>query len=67
MVINTPEALQKIVENFLVDLYKHRDCWEWECSDCPLYLREPGQDCWGNMTRCGWLLLASGASKILRK
>ena len=67
MVKNTPEALQKIIENLLVDLYKHRDCWEWECSDCPFYLRESVRDCWGNTTRCDWLLLATGASKILRK
>ena len=64
MVKNTPEALQKIVENLLLDLYKNHNCWGWDCSDCPLYLREPVCDCWGNMTRCGWLLLATGASKI---
>jgi len=67
MTKNTPEALQKIVENLLLDLCKHWDCWGWDCSDCPLYLSEPVQDCWGNITRCGWLLLATGASKILRK
>ena len=67
MTKNTPEALQKIVENLILDLYKHCDCWAWECADCPLYLREPVPDCWGNLTRCGWLLLATASSKILVK
>ena len=66
MTKNTPEALQKIVENLLDDLLKHKDCWGWDCSVCPLYLQEPAGTARGNMTRCGWSLLTSATYKILR-
>jgi len=62
MVKNTPEALQKIVENLLLDLYKNHNCWEWDCSDCPLYLREPVGGLLGKhdplwlVTTCNWSL-----------
>ena len=91
MTKNTPEAMKKVVEKLVVDLEQIQDCSEWDCSDCPLNLREPVPDCWGepnpvrlvtprnrftgvctiiidgNLTRCGWLLLATASSKILRK
>ena len=67
MVKNTPEELQKVVENLLIDLEKTHDCSEWECEDCPLYLKEIEDDPRYGRHTCGWLLLKSATSKILRK
>ena len=67
MVKNTPEELQEVVDNLLVELLKNDDCSEWECEDCPLYLKEIEDDPRYGRHTCGWLLLKSATSKILRK
>jgi len=67
MTKNTPEALQKIAENLLAYLEQNQDCSEWECSECPFRLKEPEEDPRYGIHKCGWLLLKSKASKILRK
>ncbi len=67
MTKNTPDQMQKIVENLLVDLHKYDDCSLWDCSDCPLHLDEPVVDSWGDDTQCGWLLLKTATWKILRE
>ena len=41
---NTPEALQKIVEKLVVDLFKNDDCDNWECEECPFHLKEVEED-----------------------
>ena len=64
---NTPEALQKIVENLLIDLFKHDGCDNWECEECPLYLKEVEEDPYYGKHTCGWLLLRSATRKIMRK
>ena len=67
MAKNTPEELQKVVENLLIDLEKTDDCSGWDCSECPLYLKELEDDPRYGRHTCGWLLLKSATSKILRK
>jgi len=67
MTKNTPEALQKIAETLLIDLEKTADCSEWECSECPFRLKEVEYDSLHGRHNCGWLLLKSATSKILRK
>ena len=64
---NTPEALQKIVDKLVVDLFKNDDCSEWECEECPLYLTEIVEDPRYGRHTCGWLLLRSTTRKIMRK
>jgi hypothetical protein len=67
MTKNNPEALQKIAETLLIDLEKTADCSEWECSECPFMLKELEDDPRYGRHNCGWLLLKSATSKILRK
>ena len=67
MTKNTPEALQKIAEKLLVELYKNDDCDGWDCSECPMRLEELEEDPRYGKHTCGWLLLKSATSKILRK
>ena len=67
MTKNTPEELQKVAENLLVELLKNDDCSEWECSECPFKLKEPEYYPRYGLHTCGWLLLKSATSKILRK
>ena len=38
MTKNSPEALQKIVENLVIDLEQNQDCSEWECVECPFWI-----------------------------
>lgn len=64
---NNPEALQKIVENLVVDLYKNDDCDNWECEECPFHLKEVEEDPYYGKHTCGWLLLRSATRKIMRK
>ena len=64
---NTPEALQKIVDKLVVDLFKNDDCDNWECEECPLYLKEVEEDPYYGKHTCGWLLLRSATRKIMRK
>ena len=67
MTKNTPEALKKIAEKLLVELYKNDDCDGWPCSECPMRLKEIEEDPRYGTHNCGWLLLKSATSKILRK
>ena len=67
MTKNTPEALEKIAENLLLELYKNDDCDGWPCSECPMRLEEIEEDPRYGRHNCGWLLLKSATSKILRK
>lgn len=67
MTKNTPEELQKIAENLLIALEKAADCSLWDCSECPFDLKEPEEDPRYGTHNCGWLLLKSATSKILRK
>jgi len=67
MTKNTPEALQKIVENLVVDLFKIDDCYNWECEECPFHLKEVEEDPYYGKHKCGWLLLRSATRKIMRK
>ena len=64
---NTPEAMQKLVETLLIDLEKTVDCDGWDCSECPMRLEELEEDPRYGKHTCGWLLLKSATSKILRK
>lgn len=64
---NIPEELQKLAETLLIDLEKTADCSEWECSECPFALKEVEEDAHYGAHMCGWLLLKSATSKILRK
>ena len=66
MTKNTPKALKKIAEKLLVDLEQNNDCTEWECSDCPFRLEDFVEDPRYGIHNCGWLLLKSATSKILR-
>lgn len=67
MTKNSPEALQQLVEKILTDLEKNENCAGWECYECPLHLKEAVEDSWGDVTQCGWVLLKSATSMILRK
>ena len=67
MTQNTPDDLQEIVVNLLVDLEYKADCSAWECSECPFNLKETEEDPRYGKHNCGWLLLKSATSKILRK
>ena len=67
MTVNTPEDLQELVENLLIDLELNNDCSEWDCSECPFRLKEAEDDPRYGLHQCGWLLLKSATSKILRK
>jgi hypothetical protein len=64
---NTPEAMQKVVEKLVVDLKQIQDCSEWECEECPLWLKHIEEDPRYGKHTCGWLLLKSATSKIMRK
>ena len=64
---NTPEALQQLAENLLLALEQNLDCSEWDCDSCPLNLKESEEDPRYGLHTCGWLLLKSATSKILRK
>jgi hypothetical protein len=66
MTKNTPKALKKIAEKLLVDLEKNNDCSEWDCSECPFRLNEIEEDPRYGLHNCGWFLLKSATSKILR-
>ena len=65
--VNTLEAKQKVVEKLVVDLEQNQDCSEWECEECPFHLKEIVDDPRYGKHTCGWFLLKSAASKILRK
>ena len=67
MIKNTPEALQEVVEKLLTQNQDVLDCTEWECSECPFFLTEREVDPRYGGHYCGWLLLKSVTSKILRK
>ena len=67
MTKNITEELQKLAENLLIDLEKTADCSEQECSECPFALKEVEEDPHYGAHMCGWLLLKSATSKILRK
>ena len=64
---NTPEALQKIVDKLVVDLEQNNDCDNWECEECPFWLKQVEDDPRYGKHTCGWLLLRSATRKILRK
>ena len=64
---NTPEALQKIVDKLVVDLFKNDDCDNWECEECPFHLNEIEEDPHYGKHTCGWFLLKSATRKIMRK
>ena len=65
--VNSPEDLKEIVVNLLIDLEQNEDCSAWECEDCPFWLKEIEEDPRYGKHTCGWLLLKSATSKILRK
>ena len=67
MTENTPEDLQELVETLLVDLELNKDCSDWDCSECPFRLKKSEEDPRYGTHNCGWLLLKSATSKILRK
>ena len=67
MVKNSPQVLQKIVENLLIDLEQYQDCSEWECEECPLWLKHIEDDSRYGRHACGWLLLKSATRKIMMK
>ena len=67
MTKTTPEALQELVEKLQTDLEQNENCSGWECYECPMHLKEPLVDSWGDVTQCGWILLKSATSMILRK
>lgn len=66
MAKNTPEEMQKVVEKLLIDLKQIQDCSEWDCDSCPFLLKEVEEDPRYGRHNCGWLLLKSATSKILR-
>ena len=66
MTKNSPEALQELVEKLDIDLEQKQNCSGWECDECPLQLKEPLVDSWGEVSQCGWLLLKTATSVILR-
>jgi hypothetical protein len=67
MTKNTPEAMKKLVENLVVDLYENDDCDNLECEECPFHLKEVEEDPHYGEHTCGWLLLRSATRKIMRK
>jgi len=67
MTKNTPEALQKLANNLFIALEKTADCSGWDCSECPFNLKKIEYDSLHGRHHCGWLLLKSATSKILRK
>lgn len=64
---NITEALQKSAETLIAELEKYNDCSEWDCSECPFRLKEPEDDPRYGQHTCGWILLKSATSKLLRK
>lgn len=67
MTKNTPENLEEIIVNLLIDLEQNDDCSEWECEECPFRLKEVEDDPRYGLHTCGWFLLKSATRKILRK
>jgi hypothetical protein len=67
MAKNTPEALQELAENLLDVLEQNDDCSKWDCSECPFRLKVTEDDPRYGKHNCGWLLLKSATSKILRQ
>ena len=67
MIKNSPEVLQEMVEKLQADLEQKGNCTGWECYECPLHLKEPLLDSWGDVTQCGWILLKTATSTILRR
>ncbi len=64
---NTPETLQKFAENLLAELDQTVDCAVWDCSECPLDLKETEEYSCHGKHNCGWLLLEEATLKLLRK
>ena len=67
MVKNTPEAMQRVVEKLIIDILLYEDCSDWDCSECPCYLKESVEDPRYGTHNCGWLLLESAIIKILTR
>ena len=67
MTKNSPEAMQEVVEKLLFDLKQYQDCSDWECEECPCFLTEIVEDPRYGRHNCGWLLLKSATSKIMRR
>ena len=66
MTKNTPEAMEEVVKNLLVTLEQIKDCSEWDCDSCPLFLNMIEEDPRYGRHNCGWLLLKSATMKILK-
>jgi hypothetical protein len=62
MAKNSPEALQKILENLLIDLEQNQDCSEWDCSKCPYRLEVYVEDPRYGTLKCSWIFLKSSHS-----
>ena len=62
-----PEALQQLAETLQVALEQNDDCSEWDCDSCPFHLKEVEEDPRYGLHNCGWFLLKSATSKILKK
>jgi acetone carboxylase gamma subunit len=67
MTKNTTEAMQEVVKNLLVALEQIKDCSELDCDSCPLLLNVIEEDPRYGRHNCGWLLLKSATSKIMRR
>ena len=67
MTKNSREAMQEVLEKLRIDLKRIQDCSEWECEECPYFLAEIVEDSRYGRHNCGWLLLKSATSKILRR
>ena len=67
MVKNTPEALKEMVANLQAALEISEDCSGWDCSECPLCLKNDEEDPQYGTHNCGWYLLKSTTLKILGK
>ena len=64
---NNPELIRQIAENLIAELDKHSDCSERVCAKCPFLIKVTDEDPRHGTHNCGWFLLKSATSKILRK
>lgn len=66
MTENTLEASQKVLDKLMDDLLKEEYCSRWNCEGCPCCLKANEEGLRFVPYECGWLLLKSTTSKIMR-
>ena len=63
----TLEPTQKVLNKLMDDLLKPEYCSRWNCEECPCCLKTNEEGLQDVPFKCGWLLLKSTTSKIVRK